>query len=460
MGGDDDAHVGDDDTQMDDDQAGDDDETGTPDDDTDDECTGFEFTMVSPQNGDTNVTPSSPIIFSWNQQPDGVFAHLRDSGGSFVQQMEQETSGNEVSTWYAMVYDQTYHFDAGYHCHTATIEEQIQLIDVSFRTTPFSGDDDDSTPGDDDDSTPGDDDDGTPGDDDDFTPGDDDDATPGDDDDTGGSCQPCVGDYDVSDPGATNCSSISGTLTNSGIMSSVLLPCLESAGSIFFNGSIFLADATFPVLESVSGDLTISANYFLTNLNLPNVVTVGGDFNVSSNNALLDFSAPNLADVGGSYTILSNMDLSSFDSSNLVSVGLEVNIQENDSLAEFQLPRLVDTGVGLYDMSFVVHGNDALYAFECSDLSGIGGDLLIQENGSLMSFEILNVVSLPADMSIVSNGALASLAGLGSLNFVGGNLSVLSNDCLNQAEVDAFVLPIFVGGASIAYSNGAHYPCP
>ena len=139
----------DDDSVSDDDDSG----VGDDDDDTSDPCTGFEFTMLEPTDGDTQVDPEAPVVFRWNQQPNGPFARLLDGNGDDVELIDQEINGDVVATWFDMRYDRTYTFRAGFFCDTEGSEHQVELATASF-STGHLGDDD--VADDDDCSDPGD----------------------------------------------------------------------------------------------------------------------------------------------------------------------------------------------------------------------------------------------------------------------------------------------------------------
>jgi len=40
-----------------------------------------------------------------------------------------------------------------------------------------------------------------------------------------------------------------------------------------------------------------------------------------------------------------------------------------------------------------------------------------------------------------------------------GNLDIRNNDCLSQAEAEAFAAGVSVGGSVTVVFNGANYPC-
>jgi len=63
-------------------------------------------------------------------------------------------------------------------------------------------------------------------------------------------------------------------------------------------------------------------------------------------------------------------------------------------------------------------------------------------------------------VGIHDNSSLASLADMSSLEIVNADLSIYGNECLSQADAEAFTTSIEVGGSADVYDNGANYPCP
>ncbi len=158
----------DDDDVADDDVADDD----TSDDDTDDPCSGYEYSMLNPDDGAHNHDPHQPLVFQWTERPPDAYTSLQDEWGNYVTWENEEVDGDHVVLWYDLQYERRYFFEAGWFCFEDGTERTITLIDIEFTTQPHGPDPDP----DDDDHWPDDDDDEPHGDDDDEDHGDDDDA--------------------------------------------------------------------------------------------------------------------------------------------------------------------------------------------------------------------------------------------------------------------------------------------
>lgn len=106
-----------------------------------------------------------------------------------------------------------------------------------------------------------------------------------------------------------------------------------------------------------------------------------------------------------------------------------------------------------------VWANYALTELDIPTLTSVGSLLLIWGNDSLSSLDGLPSLSTVGNLEIRSNDSLSSLSGLSSLTAVSANLSIYDNDCLNQAEAEAFATSIDVGGNVKVEGNGANFPC-
>ena len=142
----DDDDTGDDDTG--DDDTGDDD---TGDDDTTDPCTGYEFSMVTPQDGAEDHFLEDPIVLLRNDEPPGAFATLLDQHGEPVPELGHEIVADHIAYFFELRPNRHYSFAAGWFCTTEGSEHAVTLVDIEFATSPIEPVDDDDWDDDDDD---------------------------------------------------------------------------------------------------------------------------------------------------------------------------------------------------------------------------------------------------------------------------------------------------------------------
>ena len=160
--------------------------------------------------------------------------------------------------------------------------------------------------------------------------------------------------------------------------------------------------------ESISGPLRFDSQGWLTSIDMPRLTTVVGDLIIRSNDAL-----------------------TSVNTRALTSVGEDLGIAGNDSLASLNMP----------------------------SLTTVDGSMIVGINNTLTSIDMPALTSVNGGLTIGANTALTSLEGMSGLTTVVGDLYLRGNDCLSQAEAEAFAARISVGGGVTVYDNGANYPC-
>ena len=151
----------------------------------------------------------------------------------------------------------------------------------------------------------------------------------------------------------------------------------------------------FPVLETVSGSLTVNENAHLTELSLPALTTVGGTLDLTNNAALTDFGVPALITVSGALHLEGCDALAALNLPTLTSVDGSLRIEQNEALSRFGAPVLATAGDVL-----IVDENEALAELTLSTLVTVGGSLQIEYNNAL------TIVNLPALTTVVNEFSL------------------------------------------------------
>jgi len=123
----------------------------TGDDDTTDPCSGYEFSMVMPEDGSEDHDLYDPIVVHRNDAPPEPFATLVDAHGEPVPLMGEEAVNDNVAYFFDLRPGQRYSFQAGWFCTTEGAEHAVTLVDIEFATSPIEPQDDDDYPNDDDD---------------------------------------------------------------------------------------------------------------------------------------------------------------------------------------------------------------------------------------------------------------------------------------------------------------------
>ena len=210
-------------------------------------------------------------------------------------------------------------------------------------------------------------------------------------------------------------------------------------------------------LTTVEGYLEISDNNALTSLSgFSSLASVGGDLRIQDNDALTGIDMRSLTTVEGWMDIRSNEGLISLAGlSSLTTVGGDLAIQDNDgliSLVGLSSLTAVDGFLGILD------NDDLANLWGLSSLESLGG-LVIEGNGCLTSLAGVTSLESVGGLSISNNATLASLNGLSGLATVGAGVYIFENDCLSQAEAEAFAVGLTEYGIIEVRDNGANYPC-
>ncbi len=250
--------------------------------------------------------------------------------------------------------------------------------------------------------------------------------------------------------------------------------CTEIPGNVIINSSTFSPITNLNGLSqitSIGGDLTINSNPELESLTgLNNLIILGNTVNIYDNTALSDISAMEDADLSGVSS------LSIYDNPNLSICGITSicnYIEASGDASIYSNASGCNSYIQVYDScSFPVACSDDPLRFatqmqvddfainnpDCSTISGsiyiissvnspiinidglsqitsIGGDLIIEDNPALQNLDGLNqLVSVGSNLIIENNPELDSLNGLSEMTSVGGDLIIRQNDDLFNLE--------------------------
>ena len=201
--------------------------------------------------------------------------------------------------------------------------------------------------------------------------------------------------------------------------------CTVIEGNVEIGGWEAITDLSgLSGLTRIDGNFGIFSATAIENLEgLNNLNSVGGNFYLSYNNALTDISAlSSLQSIGGYFDISGNSTLSNLD-------GLEQLDSIGDWLA-FNATDLTDLD-GLSNLSFI--GGDLLIFYNqvlaslagLNNLNAIGGGLELLGNGMLADLNGLNNITTIGDrLLIYENNTLLNFTGLDKLRSVGGHFTV------------------------------------
>jgi hypothetical protein len=221
---------------------------------------------------------------------------------------------------------------------------------------------------------------------------------------------------------------------------------------------VFGGDADNPLLTEVdalakltriNGNLIVTHNPLLENLDgLANVHIVDGDivigpvpFFVGNSIGLHSLGLKNLAEVKGNFQIAGDSLLQNLDGlEKLQKVGGILSIYNHSKLTDIDALQNLEAVGGLE-----IASNDSLGDFEGLDhlqtIHGLG--LKISFNQSLTSLAGLGgLTSIKGELTIDSNDRLTSLDGLDSLNELEGGISITGNGSLSDIDALAFVRTI------------------
>ena len=255
-----------------------------------------------------------------------------------------------------------------------------------------------------------------------------------------------------------NLTRVGGQLTMSGLaLPDPDLPRLEVVGWHFEVGSNTTMETLegFANLREVGGDLTIMATSVLTSLNgLASLDSVGGEVTLWGNSSLTDISAlAKLTSLDG-LTIAFNrelVELSGLDGIESITAnplsfdaGGRLWISNNDKLESLAaLGRLARI-----ESDVLVNGNPLLRDVALGSLDAVGGDMSISTNASLVDLNGLgSLADVEGRLLVEDNESLTSVSGLGSLKRVGLELTIRHNPALT--DIGGFPGLESVGGLTI-----------
>ena len=272
--------------------------------------------------------------------------------------------------------------------------------------------------------------------------------------------------------GLKNIKAIQGNLqiSQAAILTNISLRGLSNLTSV--GGHLSIINTRHPVsslaglslLSHVGGNLRVEDNADLDSLDgLSSLISVGGFFIIQNNGKLTSLSGlSSLITVGDLLTIRNNGYLSSLGGlSSLKSVGGPLRISDNDASLDvgsptglFNLTSVEGHGISLHTIHFghletctlasdgpiitYVTGNVVIRRCtvgDFSNLTGVGGDLIIDSNEITDSLNGLSsIMSVGGDIEIEDNlnsavpGRSTSLSGFtGSVRSVGGSISIRNN---------------------------------
>lgn len=134
----------------------------------------------------------------------------------------------------------------------------------------------------------------------------------------------------------------------------------------------------------------------------------------------------------------------------------KLNISSQDWLTSLDMPCLESVAGALH-----IDCNDhpRLTAVNMPRLSTVAGSLSIQRNDALTTIDMSSLTSVGGILHINYNDSLTDLRGLPSLTTVVAGLEIKGNDCLSQAEAEAFAASLDVQGFVGVSGNGGDFPC-
>ena len=132
----------------------------------------------------------------------------------------------------------------------------------------------------------------------------------------------------------------------------------------------------------------------------------------------------------------------------------DLKIDRQDWISTLDFPYLESVG-GKLILSWNIHPS----AIEMTNLTTVGGQLQINNSDALLAIDMPSLTTVGGDLKIFVNDVLPTLEGLSGLAEVDGGLSIDHNDCLSQADAEAFAEGIEVGRIVSVHDNGANYPC-
>jgi len=212
----------------------------------------------------------------------------------------------------------------------------------------------------------------------------------------------------------------------------------DSCGGAAVEADFELSDAG--ALEALSGvthvvgSVTVSGPALVDLAPLASLRCVDGDLRVEDCPSLAHLTGlEGLLDVGG----------------NLV-VGWNGALVDTDGLAS----------LGRIGGSIWLTANPSMGSARLPSLATLGSHLLVTECAALASVDLAALAATGGDLELSYCGALSSLAGLGALEAVGGDVSIEENASLPTCEADDLVAQLESFGGALCVQGNAADGCP
>ena len=213
-----------------------------------------------------------------------------------------------------------------------------------------------------------------------------------------------------------------------------------------------IVDTDASLLDCICGvDGSVLVTGSATLLNLSQCTAIGGDLMVQDNPNLSVVSLWRLASVGGEVVFQDNPVMTDLQSTSAVrTVGGGIQVQSNQGLVELDAFERVES-VGA---EIVLSGNDALVEARGLNTLLEAPGVQLEDHANLTELSaLLALETVTGDLVIHGNAALTR-PGLRDLSAVDGDLVISDNPMLSQAEIDALLTRVTVGGTTTVSGNG------
>ena len=235
------------------------------------------------------------------------------------------------------------------------------------------------------------------------------------------------------------------------------------------NNLILTTINTFPVLTTLSGNVTIANNPQLINFNsFPILTTISANLSIQNNNLLNNVNTFNaLTQIGGGLKLVGNNsmnDISGLQNINPASItGDGLTIQNNPNLSVCDLDNFCTylQGAGLRNISGNIGdcANEQAVNNKCQQPDCPPGNVFISSQAQLNNFKVLypncteingklgiegssiinldglsNIVTIKGNLEILWNSSLENLDGLNSLSIVDGYFHLQNNEVLTNID--------------------------
>lgn len=231
---------------------------------------------------------------------------------------------------------------------------------------------------------------------------------------------------------------------NRQLSSVAALNALKIVGLVDISGNSLLPSITLAGLQKVNVTASFNSNAALTSVSLPELATAS-EISVSSNPVLETVHLDGLAVTNG-LALAANPMLTTLSAPNLAAVTERLDLRSLPSLTTLDLTGLQAVGNLLHLQQL-----PALMTLSgLSQLRKVTGDMTVHTCGELTSFTGLSSLEQIAGTLLVqSNAKLTSFTGVqGTLDTIGGNLSILSNPMLQLSDAQAFAASVTVTGTT------------